>query len=223
MRNDKNKALNLRRQGNSYNEISRQLYIPKSTLSYWFSENPELSLIKSKIIARSKKTWAKNITLYNINRSKKIRQDWIKKQDRASLQIKPINQYELKILGTALYWAEGYKKTNSTVVFCNSDPDMIKLMIKFLHKICQIDKSKLKAQVQIHPNISEKSAKKYWSKISGISLKNFRKSLKNISKSSQKKRNPHTLPYGTFRIQVNDVKLVNKIKGWIKGVIDNIN
>src|SRR3989344_2417968 len=41
---------------------------------------------------------------------------------------------ELAAIGTMLYWAEGYKgsESNCTVDFANSDPLMIKIFIKFL-------------------------------------------------------------------------------------------
>lgn len=222
MRNDKHRAIRLRQQGKSYNVISQQLSIPKSTLSYWFRDNAKSTLIKNKNISRSKKIWAKNITLYNKSRSKETRRKWIKKQRESSSEIKNINQYELKLIGTALYWAEGFKKTKYTLTFCNSDPDMIKIIMKFFRRICKVDESKFKAQVQIHPNVSEIAAKRYWSKISSIQGKRFRKSITTISRSSKRKRDIHTLPYGTFRIHIHDVKLVHKIKGWIDGLKINI-
>lgn len=33
-----------------------------------------------------------------------------------------------------------------------------------------------------------------------------------VSKSSKFRRNPNTLPYGTIRIQVNDIDLLNRTK-----------
>ncbi|MBU4350934.1 hypothetical protein KKD19_06430 [Patescibacteria group bacterium] len=140
-------------------------------------------------------------------------------QKKSSKEINKISKKELKLIGTALYWAEGYKKTNWTLVFCNSDPDIIKIIMRFFRETCKVPEKKFKVKVQIHPNIPEMAAKKYWSKVAKLSISKFRKSLKQLPKSSKSKRKFNTLPYGTFRISISDVRLVNKIKGWIKGIV----
>jgi len=38
MRKEKNAAIQLRKEGKSYSEVSKILCIPKSTLSYWFKD-----------------------------------------------------------------------------------------------------------------------------------------------------------------------------------------
>lgn len=219
MRFDKEKAFTLRRQGKTYNEIIKRLKIPKSTLSDWFSNNKDLAIVKNQNIDRSRKIWSKNITEYNQKKSKRIGEEWQKVRAKFASEINKLSGYELKLIGVALYWAEGFKKTKYTVTFCNSDPDMIRLIMRFFREICKIEEKKFKAQVQIHPNISESEAKEYWSAVSRISLNDFRKSLSTVSISSKGKRDPHTLPFGTFRIHIHDVRLVNKIKGWMEGVI----
>ncbi|MDD5173099.1 MAG: hypothetical protein PHG59_03085 [Patescibacteria group bacterium] len=79
---------------------------------------------------------------------------------------------------------------------------------------------KLKPQIQIHANISEKTAKQYWSRISNLPIEQFRKTLRQTSRSSKNMRVKNTLPYGVFRIYISDVELVHKLKGWIKGLIE---
>lgn len=95
---------------------------------------------------------------------------------------------------------------------------MIKLIMKFFKNICNIPENKFWVNVQIHSNISEEKAKIFWSRISGIPLAQFGKTQTMISKSSKFKKPPNTLPYGTFGIEVSDVNLVNRIKGWILGL-----
>lgn len=95
---------------------------------------------------------------------------------------------------------------------------MIKIIMKFFRNVCKVPEHKFRANVQIYPNISEEKSKIFWSKISGISLAQFSKTQTIISKSSKFKRSPNTLPYGTFGIEVSDVNLVNRIKGWILGL-----
>lgn len=217
MRNNKALAIKFRQKGSSYNEISKKLGIPKSTLSYWFSGIKFSEIIKKNNISHAKKIWAENIIKYNKKRSIDCRKRWEVMQKKSFSDIRRISDYELLLIGAALYWAEGYKKTNWNLVFCNADPEMIKIMIRFFIKICDIPKEKIKAQVQIHKNISSDEAVDYWRKIIKFPKEQFAKSIYQISKASKNKRG-NLLPYGTLRLKINDVVLVNKIKGWIEGL-----
>lgn len=217
MRKDKSLAIKLRQQGKTYNEISKALEIPKGTLSYWF-RGRSFEVIKKKIYSQVQKKWSKNITQFNLARTQRVWAKRDKAQKLASLEIGEINSRELFLIGIALYWAEGYKKTKWCISFCNSDPIIIKIMMRFFREVCHIPETKFRLRLQIHPNISELSTKKFWSKITGISLKQFNKTQKIISKSSRLKRSALTLPYGTLHILIFDKDLVDKIKGWIAGL-----
>jgi len=220
MRQDKEKAIKLREQGISYNEISRRLSVPKSTLSGWFKKLRSSEHTRQKNINRAKLIWAKNIIAYNKQRSVDSRKRWEQIQKDSIRDIGRLSRRELLLVGAALYWAEGYKKSNWNLVFCNSDPAMIVLIMEFFLKTCEVPPEKIKGQVQIHRNISPEQATAYWSRISGIPNKQFTKPLHQIAKSSKSIRG-NTLPYGTFRIKINNVVVLNKIKGWITGLGDN--
>lgn len=122
----------------------------------------------------------------------------------------------LKIVGIALYWAEGTKARRNIVHFSNSDPHMISLMMRFFRKICKVPEFKFRGVIHIHPHLNRQKALKHWSKISGIPVKQFHKTQTGISKVSKNKRD--TLPLGTFGIVVSDTRMQSKIKGWIEGV-----
>lgn len=217
MRNDRNKAIAWRRVGHSYNEISSKFKIPKSTLSGWFKKVKGLQAVTVKNIEETKRQWASNITAYNKRRSKQARHNWLIMQKEAASEIKNLSERELKLVGAALYWAEGYRRGNWSVVFCNSDPVMVRLMMEFFLKICRVPKSKIRCQIQIHHNISAPQATAHWQKITKLPSSQFLKPIRQVSRSSKLKRK-NNLPYGTLRIKINDVKLVNRIKGWIVGL-----
>lgn len=221
MRQNKQKAIRLRLKGLSYNQISKIINVPKSTLSSWFRNLEVSKAVKKSNIEKAKQIWAKNITVFNKRRSQLCRAQWLQNQNEAKKDIGRISIRELKLIGSALYWAEGYKKGNWNLVFCNSDPDMLALMMEFFLKVCHVPIGKIKAQIQLHPRIIARVATKYWSKVIGLPVRQFSKPMLQISKSSKLKRG-NTLPYGTLRIKINDVKLVNKIKGWIEGLSQKI-
>ena len=223
MRYDKNIAIKMRKNGHSYNDISVKLGVPKSTLSGWFKDKEFSSVIKERNIENSKAIWADNITQYNKNRSKQALARAKQEQTLFAKDISNLTERELMIVGTALYWAEGGKKNRWRLHFANSDVKMIKLMMCFLYKICNVKKEKIKAWVQSHPKKQEDKLLTFWSSASGIPKKQFHKTQYSVSKSSKFKKPYNTLPYGTLHILVYDVKKVNMVRGWIAGLADYAN
>ena len=210
-------AIQMRRSGSSYNEISKKLDIPKSTLSYWFSNDHVSSKIKESNVLKAKEKWAKNIRSYNILRAEAARQLWRERSELASHDIGPLSKNDLMLVGIALYWGEGYKKTNWSIIFSNSDPLMNSLMMKLFRDVCCVPLQKIHAQIQIYPNMLPKTSMIYWAEVTDIPISQFMKPNIQISSRSKLKRD-NTLPHGTLRIRINDVLLVNKIKGWIDGL-----
>ena len=124
----------------------------------------------------------------------------------------------LNIVGAALYWAEGYNASRNEIIFANTDPRMIKLMMLFFRKVCKVPEAKFRGKVCIHPHLNIKAAEKFWSGVSNIPLKQFNKPLLAVSRASKNKRD--TLPMGTFSILMGDVYTCSRIKGWIDGLSD---
>ena len=222
MRKDKSRAIELRKQGKSYGEISDILKIPKSTLSYWL-RGIKLSLsAQAKINKRVNQTSVRAL----INRNKqqtflaKERSEMIRK--KAEVEVKNLLKNKLFIAGVSLYWAEGYKKGAQgsrwkSVDFANSDPEMILIMMRFFREICDVKENKFRIQLIAHPNINIEEALDFWSSQTGISNKQFSKTSTSISSLSKSKRNKKTLTKGTVHIRINDVKLFFRIIGWIDG------
>ena len=75
-----------------------------------------------------------------------------------------------------LYWAEGNKKTED-IKFSNSDPSMIKFMMKWFREICNVPEKKFRIALHIHELLSRKNVEKYWSDLTGIPLKQFQKTF----------------------------------------------
>lgn len=217
MFDNKKQAIKLRKFGLSYNVISKKLKVAKGTLSYWFKDLAVSDQIKKDNISKAKRKWADNLIAYNKGRSLKARQNWEDTQKVAEKQVKSVSDRELFLIGVALYWAEGYKKGNWNVIFCNADPGTNCVMMEFFRKICKVPEEKIKAQVQIHRNIEADGSIRYWSRLIKLPVSHFLKPMYQVSKASKFRRG-NTLPYGTLRIKINDVLLVNKIKGWIRGL-----
>ncbi len=214
----KEQALQFRKQGKSYNEINKTLGVPKSTLSSWLKEIPISKHIKNQNINRAKIIWAKNITAYNKRKSLVNQKAKEREINQFAQEIKNVDNQALFWLGLGLFLAEGGKRERWSVRFVNADSDIIKLMMKFFREICLVPDDRFRFRIYLHPNIEDQGAKSAWSKILNISIKQFYKSQNVISQSSQRKRNSNRLPIGTLHIYINDVRQMNKMRGWIKGL-----
>ncbi|MDZ4285720.1 MAG: hypothetical protein U1A23_02210 [Candidatus Sungbacteria bacterium] len=127
---------------------------------------------------------------------------------------------ELFLVGVALYWAEGYRKGNEEFGFTNSDPRMIKLMIRWLQEACDIPKERLRLRVCI--NVIHKkrlhAIKKFWSELTAVSLNQFSKPT--LIKVSNKKKYVNSSQYfGTLRVKVlKGTVFRRKVMGWLEGI-----
>ena len=143
--------------------------------------------------------------------------------NNAISQINSLSKRELLLVGTALYWAEGYKNKkeipgNQHIQFVNSDPYMITLFLRFLREILQVPEEKFYVSIRIHPNINEQSTIKFWSKVTNVPKERFHTEHQ-ISRLSRGKRPRNSLPYGTLDIKVCNRQKFQQIKGWIEGLI----
>ena len=110
MRFDKQLAIELRLKGKTYNEINETLGVAKSTLSGWLRNVKLSKKIESELLNKKQRSWRKTIIVFNKKRAEKIRAKSKTDQEKWSQEIKNLTEKELKLVGTALYWAEGYKK-----------------------------------------------------------------------------------------------------------------
>lgn len=129
----------------------------------------------------------------------------------------------LFLIGLSLYWAEGYRKGADgskwkSIDFANSDPEMIKVIMKFFRKFLGIADDKIKIQLMAHKNIDINKAMAFWSDLTKIPKKQFIKTYAGVSRASKSKRKPVSLTYGTVHIRINDVKLFFRIIGWLDGL-----
>ena len=217
----KKKAVFLRKNGESYNNIRKILNLKsKGTLSHWF-KTIKLSKKSLELLHKNNKL-AHERGLFTANKNRRIRIDAENKKAYIEGQscIQSISKKELLIIGAVLYWGEGTKSERSVVSlnFSNSDPLMILVYIRFLREILKISEEKIRAGIHIYPSISVEKAKKFWSKITKLPEDRFY-IITQVSRASQNKRPFNILPHGTIAIKVNNRQQFYKVKGMIKGIV----
>ena len=211
MRNDKQRAVALRRRGLSYNAIGRKLLVPKSTLSEWFS-----GLVWSEALKRdlTRKAFAK---VYPQLRAMSKARAAMWEEWRESARRGAVNEFSefvkdrLFIAGILLYWGEGDRNPRNAVRLANTDPRMIAIFSRFLRKYCLSGGHKMKISLVIYPDLSAERCQSYWSKVSGISEVDFSK-----TQIIQGRHPVKRLSYGICYIGVNSRQIKEKILKWIE-------
>ncbi|TSC90024.1 MAG: Uncharacterized protein G01um10145_455 [Microgenomates group bacterium Gr01-1014_5] len=212
---EKQKAQELRKQGKSIGEIAQELGISTSTVSLW---------VRNITLTTEQKKRLENKVFTTLQKGRIIAQE-VQKQLRdnlkreisaeAVLQLGKLSKRDLFIAGIILYWTEGFKKDNR-LGFANSDPQMVKLFLKWLYTL-GVPKNSIRLRVGI--NISHKKRvkviEKYWSKQTNIPLSQFQKPF--FQKFIWKKEFPDpNLYHGVIRVRaINQGRLFIKILKWI--------
>jgi len=211
---EKEKARALRKKGYSLNQIVKEEKFSKASVSIWVRDIVLTKKQKKKISKRGRSV--ESIEKRRINR---LFNEQCKRQtiiDEAKKDFSSISLEELKIIGIILYLGEGAKTNKGTVSVANSDPAVIKIMVRFLKEVCKVPENKLHGHIHTFEHANVELTEKYWSKTTGIPRKQFYKTYIKPSSASLQKRK--TLPFGTFDLSVSNTKLFLTIMGWIERI-----
>lgn len=201
-------------QGLSLKEISKRLNVAKSSVSLWVRDIKLSKKQKHKLLNKS--------TIFNkgaaANRYRCKVQRY-KYQKQGVLLAK--NCSNLFITGCMLYWAEGAKNKNS-MIFCNSDKDMICLFKRFLDKEFNIEQSRYRIHVSVYVNngITVNEIENYWLDILELNRDNLRKTVIRHKHPMSKGLKKGKLPYGVCYMRINNsTEVVQQIFGAIKEIV----
>ena len=202
--------------------INQKTGVSKSTLSNWLNKipfSPNKELIKRIGLAKLKSASFKhNQKMCEIAEMREL----------AKKELGKITKRDLWVLGIGLYLGEG-NKSFENLGFSNSDPKVIKILVKWFKKNCHLKTKNFNPYIHAYPDNNIKKTLNYWSKITGIPKKQFGKTI--IDKRTDKLRvKRKTLPYGTIDLRIRchgnknlGKKLHRRIMGWIESATNQIN
>tara|TARA_Y100000310_G_scaffold345866_1_gene471959 strand:- start:45588 stop:46262 length:675 start_codon:yes stop_codon:yes gene_type:complete len=200
---EREKARALRRDGRSIGEISEKVGVSKSTASYWCRDIPLSEAQIEKLSNQQKKASVQAL----LRSAEKRRADRLKQVQHYAKcgqdDVGAITKRDLFITGLALYWGEGYKKGNDEFGFTNSEPKVIKLIIKWLTEIYGVKSENLIFRVSINQDHKTRirDVEQRWSEIVSTPLEQFTKPSFIKARSKKKYPNAHT-HIGTLRVKV---------------------
>jgi len=213
MRIEREAAIGLRRQGRTYGEIQKILNtkIPKSTLSIWFRE---VSLTKNQQlrIARRQRAIIKNAQRLAVSSRKEKRAQKLKAFEKSAKHFRRYlhNKQVAKLILATLYLGEGAKTNRGSLMFGNSDPEIIKLFLSLFRFVFPVDDRKFRCTLQGRADQNIKFLERFWSGTTGIPLRQFYKARidpRTINKHSRKQDYK-----GVCRIDYFSADIYNELK-----------
>jgi len=176
---DKQKAIVMRKKGMSYSQIKEKLNVSKSTLSGWLYNMPLSEKRIRELQADSPIRIERYRNTMRVKRETRLGEVYKK----VSKNIGNFSKRDLFLAGLFLYWGEGTKAQNSLVALTNTNPDMLKFFIEWL-KLFGVKNKDLKVKLHLYSDMNTEESINSWSQELKIPLNNFYKPY--IKKTSLK-------------------------------------
>lgn len=170
----KERAVKLRRDGNSIKDIRKKLGIPLSTLSGWLKDVP-LTATQRRNLERK---WKQGLAVARReavrwhNTQKAARMEEAATTAKETLEKITDDSSSLELALAMLYLGEG-NKTRSGLGLGNSDPLIVQFYMRALERLYKISRETLRVELHLRADQDIQESKKFWSKITGIPLKRF--------------------------------------------------
>ncbi len=206
-------AIELRRKGLSYSDIQNSINLPRSTIAYWLKDIELSDEQKEKLKVKRSRVAKAN----SEKRVARILRETEEIKRSSAKEIGGITKRELWLMGVMLYWRERFLLGNDNdlrkgVRFTSSDPELIKLFLKWLQEIGKIEDEEVAFDIFVSKDKkgSIDKIKGHWSSVTGFSKGHFSRVYFYKSGGSE---------FGLLRTRVKASSLLaRQIAGWIKGV-----
>ena len=175
---DRKKSKQLVIQGKSYGYISKQLGIPKSTLSTWYGNTVRKPVSRSEMLSHLSRIRHLAVLAIKQKYNKMRVEEDLQVESEAKRQLAGFSHDAIiyKTIAAFLYWAEGAKHEKvSGLKFVNTDLRLCLTFLSLLRHCYPIDNSKIRITLHVHHYHSIKVAKKFWSDGLSVPIEQFNK------------------------------------------------
>ena len=125
-----------------------------------------------------------------------------------------------------IWWCEGTKARRDErwknaylypIEVINSNPDIIKIFVDFLHYDLGIKLERMKGQIQMHKSDDQEKIEAFWESSTGIPRSQFNKTIVRSTGNKPGKNN------GTFKLRMYDKSLYERLSGLLGEDLKKIN
>ena len=208
----------LRRQGWSIAHIARKVGVSKSSASNWCWNIQLTQKQKRNLIQRWMDGGHRGRILGSATNHRRKMEKIESYVQAGKRYIHTLSPRELLLVGTAIYWGEGSKK--SGLSFINSDADMIVFMYRWFQKTLGVQKEDFTPRVFINSlhRDRDKIIKKYWAQLLDLPADQFRSTIF-IKRPNKKRYSNHDKYFGLLSLSFRkSTETKYKILGLIEGL-----
>jgi transposase len=211
----RDRARELRLQGWSYDRIQLELGVSRSSVSLWVRDLPRPQRTREEASAIARRGWERTLALRDEARQRT--------KAAANAEIGTVSDRELFLIGVGLYWAEGSKskpyRPEERVIFCNSDPDMIRLYLAWLD-LLKVPDDRRCFHVMIHESADVPAAEHFWAELVGVPVDRFFKPVLKRHNPKTVRKNTGESYRGCLVVRVRQgAELYRRIEGWWYGIV----
>ena len=211
MRHDKEKVLELRRKGATYQEIERLCSIPRSTLYAWFRNEEWSEDIKKLNIDRHIKASTERLIKMNESRRIMLEKKYKAVEEEAVSEFEIYKNNPLFMAGLMLYAGEGDKTSRNLTRLSNSEFYLHLAFIRFAETFLKVKRENIKVWLLLYPDHEIEKCIGIWSDKLRINRLNFNKSQ--LIKGKEKLRK---LQYGVGNSIISSTSLKKKMLKWLE-------
>ncbi len=213
------KAKEMRLAGESIKKIAEILDVSSSSVSLWCRDIKLNSEQIAELERRNNDPHYGRRGIY-LERLKKVTDDRkLRLKEEGIGLVGRLSRRERFLAGVALYWAEGFKK-DKMVGLANTDPEMIKFIIRWFIECLGVEKNSFRLRVVINESHKGRAdeIRDYWSRMTGLSTSQFYEPTFQKVKWSKVYDRPEEY-FGVLRIRVlRSTDLLRRILGMIEGL-----
>jgi len=215
-REDREKAIRLRKKEMSYSQIKEALGISKSTLHYWLKDYP----LSKKRIRELQGDSERRIENFRETMRKKRESRLLSFYEEQKKIIFPMSKRDLFIAGLFLYLGEGTKTTASTVSVSNTNPSVLLLFIQWLVKCFDVPHDKIKARLHLYKDMNVYRETLYWSRILDVPAYRFNKPYVKSSRTTDITYH-REFTHGTCNVIFENARILERILMSLKAIFDH--
>lgn len=213
----KDEALEMRRSGKGYNEISKLLGVAKSTLSIWFrSSSEDFDAVKSENVARNRRESSEHLFEFTKERKRILFLKYDEAIRDAAAEFEKYRNEPLFVAGLALYIGEGDKVSRSHIRISNVEWRTHEIFIRFLEKYLLFPREKVRVQILGYPDHTVEDLVVYWSNKLSVPKEHFYKTQILPGKGRKK------LQFGVGMSIISSTRAKYKLNTWMELLLEGL-
>jgi hypothetical protein len=208
----------LRRKGWSIRDIAKEVRVSKSSASIWCRDIELTDRQKRTILRRATAGGLRGRLLGSATNHRRKMEKIAAHEKEGKGYVQALSKRELLLIGAAIYWGEGSKKSH--LGFINSDADMVVFMYQWFQLALGVKKQDFMPRIIINALHTSRAEviRQYWARLLGLPISQFRKTTF-IKRPNTKRYSNHDRYFGLLTLRVrNSTDLKYRILGLIEGI-----